>query len=142
MDEAGKASDPYEIASRIEQLPPLEKMQHLIGLQTFSGSWVMNEELLAVISHAAQTDMHSETSVIGMVKKSCSLSLDGDVLNRMDSEDYATALAITWLEVVTSDEEDVWQMVVAKAKGWLEGQVGGSEVVEKLVDGCKGLWKV
>ena len=142
MDEAGKASDPYEIASRIEQLPPLEKMQHLIGLQTFSGSWVMNEELLAVISHAAQTDMHSETSVIGMVKKSCSLSLDGDVLNRMDSEDYATALVITWLEVVTSDEEDVWQMVVAKAKGWLEGQVGGSEVVEKLVDGCKGLWKV
>ncbi|KAK5944359.1 hypothetical protein PMZ80_003640 [Knufia obscura] len=121
------------VPTRVDALAPLEKMQKLIDLQTFSGSWTVSDDLLAILSHDAVTPFKSAADVEHAV---------GEKGAAMDKDAMATVLAVAWLEAVMSDEEDVWEMVVEKAKAWLQGNIGNGEEVKKLVEGCKGLWKV
>lgn len=133
-------SKPVSVRTQIDKLTPLEKMQRLLTAQTFSGSWMATEEVLAVISHGSQTSLETEHKVVVAVRPQHeSLVPDNIAGIGGDSTMYTTVLCIAWLEKVMKDEEDVWEMVVEKAKSYLEGQVG-IEVAGKLVQACKTMY--
>lgn len=133
VDASATPSTKKAAVASVDALAPLERMQKLIDLQTFSGSWTITQGLLAIVSHGATTPFGSAVDVERAI---------GEKGAAMGSEAQATVLAIAWLEVVMSDEKDVWDMVVEKAKGWLEGRMDGSEAVEESIKACKGAWKV
>lgn len=132
----------------------LSKMQTLISLQSFRGTWALTPQVLTILlssstqSFAGAWRLGSQSSapndIALLVLKPYAESLGVDVEDLelgLDVEDCVTVLVIAWLEVVMGEEEDVWQMVVEKARGALEGKVDGSEVVERLVGGVQGFFK-
>ncbi|KAK5053301.1 hypothetical protein LTR84_002275 [Exophiala bonariae] len=93
---------------------PSDKMHALIGLQSFDGSW----------SSASSKPFYRLIGIDGSSGSVSALSTDGDV--------NMTALAIAWLKKHVPAEEDVWEMVVEKALGWLEAKVGKDEAAKIL----------
>ncbi|KAK3824897.1 MAG: von Willebrand factor type A domain-containing protein [Benniella sp.] len=83
----------------------------IVGLQTFEGYWEWQESLLFRIG----VDPVLATEA---VKK-----------HGWDLRVAATALTIVFLEKKKIDEKDAWELVVEKAKGWMEEQIGANEVV-------------
>jgi len=118
--------------ARIAALSPLEKMQKLIDLQSFSGSWAITQGLLTIVTYGATTSFKSAAEAERAI---------GDQVASAGHGAIATVLAIAWLKFMMGDEEGVWDLVVEKGKGWLEGIMDGSEAVEKSVEGCRWLWK-
>ncbi|KAF9208863.1 hypothetical protein BGZ49_007296 [Haplosporangium sp. Z 27] len=104
--------------------PPLNetKLRILIDLQTFEGFWECDQSLLDCVD---VTSAHSEK----LVKDN-----DG-----WDHTIVATALAVIFLEKKLVDYKDTWELIVEKAKSWLEEQLGNDAIVlvlqeaEKLV---------
>lgn len=121
----------------------LEKMQKLISLQTFSGSWKLSSDLPGIITQGGVLTrlIDSKEGIVKFCKKSWVDVLSEDTIDDLSDEVFATSIAIAWLEFIMIDEEDVWEMVVGKAKGWLESKVDGSDVAEKMVEKLKSLWK-
>ncbi|KAN0091683.1 von Willebrand factor type A domain containing protein [Hyaloscypha variabilis] len=75
-----------------------EKVARIIELQAFDGSWSGSDaEILMVLGLPAE---------------------DGKVVDR---QVWVTLLVVKWLEIMASEEEGVWEMVVEKARGWLTG---------------------
>ena len=75
----------------------------LIALQTFAGFWEYSETLLFA----------------------CSVSVTEEMIPKgADSQIFATLLAVYFLETKMADEREVWELVVEKARGWLEGRGG------------------
>lgn len=103
--------DPATLAN----LPDTEKMDRIINLQEFDGSWTLSASLLALLNLTAD-----------QVK-------DATVKVSADDTSVATALAVLWLKSKVSDEEDVWEMVVEKATGWLETKLGGTDGTNKVM---------
>ena len=93
-------------------------LHNLIGLQSFSGAWDWSDELLAVVAPNEKKLVFDDTFGSQQV--------------------MATCLAVAYLEIRLADRRDVWDMVVEKAKAWLDTQVG-ADVVDSLVDKAKGL---
>ncbi|KAL1585001.1 hypothetical protein WHR41_06206 [Cladosporium halotolerans] len=92
----------------------------LIHLQTFSGAWQWTEKLFAAMDLASADKRPAFDAVFG-------------------SEDImATVLAIAYLETELRTYEDVWEMVVVKARAWVGAQVG-DEAVDGLVNNAKGM---
>ena len=76
-----------------------DPVQRLIAIQTFEGFWEFDVALLNVIGifsnkHKVPEDLHLRL--------------------------WATILAVTFLEKKMPEQEEVWEMVATKAKGWLE----------------------
>jgi von Willebrand factor type A domain/Vault protein inter-alpha-trypsin domain len=97
--------------------PPLprtdeERMHELISLQAFDGSWGSTARLFVVLG--VQDDKVKE------------------VLGSMEETVMATLVAVAFLEGKMAAEEGVWEMIVEKAKGWLEGKIGAEKVVDGL----------
>ncbi|KAK3824893.1 MAG: LOW QUALITY PROTEIN: von Willebrand domain-containing protein [Benniella sp.] len=86
----------------------------IVGLQTFEGYWEWQESLLSCVG--VDPVLAAEA-----VKK-----------HGWDLRVAATALAIVFLEKKKIDEKDAWELVVEKAKGWMEEQIGANEVVVVL----------
>lgn len=128
------------VRSQIVQLSLLEKMQRLLNAQTFSGSWPATEEVIAVVSHVSKTDFETEHEMVTAAQTACKDSVPAAVLHIGDSGVCATALSIAWLEKAMTDEKDVWEMVVEKAKGWLEGKLG-SDILLALIAALKTMYK-
>jgi hypothetical protein len=76
-----------------------EKVARLIELQTFDGSWVESEEIANILGFKEGVE-----------------SKDG-----IDKGVWITLLVVKWFEIMASEEEGVWEMLVEKARGWLEG---------------------
>jgi hypothetical protein len=89
-----------------------DKLHELISLQTFDGSWKWTETLFAVLE---LEDKLIKATLPGL----------GETM-------MATLLAVAFLEGKMEEEEGVWEMVVEKAKGWLEGNVGKSKYIGDL----------
>lgn len=89
-------------------------IHQIISLQTFSGAWTWDIELLRLIGK-------SELEVnIGK------LGGDKDVA--------ATVLTVAYFETTLSTRKEVWELVVAKARTWLGKQEGGDVAkVEELI---------
>ena len=83
-------------------------LHDLIGLQTFVGAWDWNDGLFKIIGKEVAFDADAFTS----------------------EQVMATALAVAFLELKLAASKDVWEMVVAKAKGWMTSQVDAERAVE------------
>ncbi|KAK5099637.1 hypothetical protein LTR24_001296 [Lithohypha guttulata] len=127
------SSDQAVGIAKVNALAPLEKMQKLIDLQSFAGSWAMTQGLLAIISHDATIPFNSAADAERAV---------GDQVASMSHDVIATVLAITWLHFVMDEESDVWDMVVEKAKCWLEGKMDGREAIGRSIEDFKWSWKI
>ncbi|KAK4945799.1 hypothetical protein LTR10_015147 [Elasticomyces elasticus] len=105
-------------ASDVSALSDIDKMHMVIALQEFDGSWNTSDELFELLGlHHGQMDGFSRSA---------------------DDVAIATALAVAWLKTRVAGEEDVWEMVVEKAMGWLEGKIG-SEKAKMAVDEAMSL---
>lgn len=76
-----------------------EKVARLIELQTFDGSWAESEEIASILGFKVGVD-----------------SKEG-----VDKGVWITLLVVKWFEIMATEEEGVWEMLVEKARGWLEG---------------------
>lgn len=90
-----------------------EKVRALIDLNKFDGSWEMQE-------------------VLGRI-----LGTDWNAVNRWSRDGWsdaarATAIVIAFLEVKMGKEEEVWEMVVEKAKAWLGAMVGNGNAEDGI----------
>ena len=83
-----------------------ERMQHLIELQTADGYWTLTENLAILV---LRIERDSIAAAVGAPREA----------NGMEKA-WATALAITWLEVQVPDAIDQWRLVAAKAREWLD----------------------
>jgi hypothetical protein len=83
---------------------PSEPLHALIALQDFEGSWVLNKSFCQLL----RLDMAKIQAAATKMK------VDGKVL--------ATALAVRFFEKKLGKDRDTWELVVDKARGWLEMQ--------------------
>jgi hypothetical protein len=91
---------------------PEDLSTYLISLQTFEGSWEVSPALLIALQIQDVT-----------VKEACAKAA-------VDAKVFLTALVIAVFERKLRASEGSWELVVDKAKGWLEGQgVGDVEVL-------------
>jgi hypothetical protein len=93
-------------------------LRHIISLQTFSGSWAWSSALLK----AVQVDAGAAD-----VKQALAEGADETAL--------ATALVVRFLERKMSADKDVWELVVEKARAWIEGEgkEGLFDVADKVI---------
>ncbi|CAJ2509717.1 Uu.00g056170.m01.CDS01 [Anthostomella pinea] len=76
------------------------KMHAIIGLQKFDGSWDWDEKLIAILD-----------------------GNPGSMMSRSGRRSVkATALAVAFFQACVPEEEDAWELIVDKAKGWLSQQ--------------------
>ncbi|RVX68790.1 hypothetical protein B0A52_07676 [Exophiala mesophila] len=100
----------FGLSSEITQT---DKMHTVIDLQAFDGSWSLSDELVKVLELPAGYDNMPD----GVKDKTV----------------WATMITIAWFEKVLADSEDVWEMVVDKAREWLKMKTKLSgEEMEKL----------
>lgn len=99
---------PPAASTSVLEMGPLRA---LTSLQTFSGSWSWSMELERVLGidskEVAKLDLPS--AVTG---------------HALESEILATACAILFFKRKLEDEKDTWEMLVEKAEGWLEENIG------------------
>ncbi|KAK5121324.1 hypothetical protein LTR85_005490 [Meristemomyces frigidus] len=100
---AARRSAPYPTVGAISPSDNVSVLQQLISLQTFSGAWLWNDALIEALGIEP-----SEVQIAG-----CG-----------SDEAKATVLAIAYLETKVKDRKDVWEMVAAKARGWMAMQMG------------------
>ncbi|WXC59490.1 hypothetical protein SNK03_005353 [Fusarium graminearum] len=93
----------------VKDKTPLEA---LTSLQTFSGSWPWNADLERVLGVKFE-----KVTKLGLPP-----TYKDDIL--------ATACAILFFKLKLKEEEDVWEMLVEKAEGWLEDNIGEDGVKE------------
>ena len=91
---------------KVEETDPLQKM---IDLQTFEGYWNLNARLLEAMGLPVRHQAPQE----------------------VDPKMWATVLATTFLEVRMSGAQEVWVMVVEKARGWLRGMGEGKDRISE-----------
>ncbi|KEF55184.1 uncharacterized protein A1O9_08838 [Exophiala aquamarina CBS 119918] len=110
VDYSEESYSPQDV--RAATSSPSDKMHALIGLQSFDGAWSASKQLFQLLG--------IDSNKISTLSKDESVSV--------------TALAIAWLKKHACNEEDVWEMVVDKALGWLEAKVGRDEAAKVLAD--------
>ncbi|KAK5695796.1 hypothetical protein LTR97_008216 [Elasticomyces elasticus] len=112
-------------AKRPSEIDPNAAMHTLIGLQTFSGAWLWNDEL---------------ANVIGVDASVCS---DWRTGHSVSSAAKATALALAFLTSRVANQKDVWEMVAKKATTWLMKEMQGNEKeVARVMDEAGRRFKV
>jgi hypothetical protein len=95
-----------------------DRVHALIALQEYDGSWAWGTKLLTVLG-VDEAKLRAICTSVGVVD-------DGKV--------QATIAAVAFLKAKAKAEEEVWEMVVEKAMGWLNGKAN-EEQVEKVEEG-------
>ena len=103
----------------VSTMTTIEKMYKVIEGQKFDGSWTGEDDLWELLG-VTQREV-SEKFVYS---------------DQKDRVLIATVAAVAWLQFRVSSEEEVWEMVVEKAKAWL-GTQGASFDVEEALDALK-----
>ena len=112
MDLGDVGSEPVA-AGQAPKAQTIEGRMHaLIGLQAFDGSWAWVEQFFAVLG--------MDEVRLKAVCESAGLADGGKV--------EATIVAVAFLQTKAKAEEEVWEMVVEKAMGWLKGKVGEGQL--------------
>lgn len=101
-----KDSTTFEPDFFVSAKTPVEKMHSVINLQAFDGSWALSDELVKFL------DLPPDQMPSGFKDKTV----------------WATIITVAWFEKFLPDQEEVWEMVVNKARGWLETKLGADEV--------------
>ncbi|ETN43541.1 uncharacterized protein HMPREF1541_02700 [Cyphellophora europaea CBS 101466] len=109
--EEAKVSDPIdeEVSDPSDNE---DEMHRLIGMQNFDGSWANTEALWRLLG--------IEESQVAAAQSS------------LADEVAATTAAVAWLEAKKQGDEEVWEMVVEKAKAWLLGKGVDEDVLGKV----------
>uniref|UniRef100_A0A8D0HS63 VIT domain-containing protein n=1 Tax=Sphenodon punctatus TaxID=8508 RepID=A0A8D0HS63_SPHPU len=89
----------FSLLTDLEDSPFLS----LVSLQNADGSWALDAALTALLGP-------SESEVTGKMPTQVSV--------------WATVLAILWLHAITGERHDEWQLLEAKALGWLRVNAG------------------
>jgi hypothetical protein len=99
---------PAATSTSVLEMGPLRA---LTSLQTFSGSWSWSKDFERVLGIDP--------------KEVAKLDLPSTVTDHaLKSEILATACAILFFKRKLEDEKDTWEMLVEKAEGWLEENIG------------------
>lgn len=106
-------SNPPKDTKDLASLSDADKMHKLIEMQRFDGSWAATAALWKMLVVYAE-----------VVR-----AKDG-ALADVDETMLATVAVVAWLEVKMGGEEEVWEMVVEKAKAWMAGRGVGEEALE------------
>lgn len=114
--EEDKLAGPDLVAAKGETDP----LHQIIALQSFDGSWELNDKFLEVL------------------KLSWS-KVKSRVSSPSEEKVWATVLAICFLEKKMAEQKDAWELVVDKARVWLSG-VAKDGFVEKLVQVAETLF--
>ncbi|KIL86083.1 hypothetical protein FAVG1_10477 [Fusarium avenaceum] len=105
---------PTPARKKASEMSPL---QALTTLQTFSGSWSWSDDLERVLGLTAETISKIELPVA--------------VRDHAEKDGIlATACAVLFFKKKLMDEKDTWEMLVEKAEGWLEDNIGEDSVSE------------
>jgi hypothetical protein len=102
--------------------PPASPLHAILMHQTFSGAFTFSEALLGSLSIAVK-DFEEKAATDGIE--------DRDV--------FATAVVVAYLEEKMADEKDSWELVVDKAREWMEEKCRGVEGVEKVMTAARRL---
>jgi hypothetical protein len=102
--------------------PPSSPLHAILTHQTFSGAFTFSEALLRSLSVAVK-DFEEKAAVDGIE--------DRDV--------FATAVVVAYLEEKMAGERDSWELVVDKAREWMEEKCRGVEGVEKIMAAARRL---
>lgn len=125
-----KKSPRAQMASRAEAVQDQsrttgDKARDLIELQTFEGFWEWTPELLSVLG-VTEEKMADMWTRVGWT----------------DRRKFATVTVVAFFEGKLGDERDVWELVVGKARAWLEGEMeemgDGKTTVEEVLESVEG----
>ncbi|EXJ82585.1 hypothetical protein A1O3_06398 [Capronia epimyces CBS 606.96] len=123
----------------LSSLPDTVKMRKIIDLQEFDGSWHISGTLLRLLGvtdeqvTSLNLDWNGTTGNANVPERPA-----GDEDARLELPLKATALAVAWFRAKAANEEDVWELVVEKALGWLRAQGDNADArVDKMVDDCR-----
>jgi len=122
------ASMPFSVVHPGPQSSPIQDpdpLHQIISLQCFDGSWTLKPLLKTL----GLPDNPAATGPGGKEPKAEKI--------------WATILAIKYLEIKMAHEKDAWELLVEKAKGWLDGACAGGagtrdtwvKMAEKLILG-------
>ncbi|KAF2867071.1 hypothetical protein BDV95DRAFT_582412 [Massariosphaeria phaeospora] len=102
---------------------PATLLQRLIKRQSFAGSWT-REDLPCSAMHVSRDAVKASAEKLAATHP----AIGGDKIAAV----LATAIVIMFLEKKMADEEETWELVVEKARGWLAGEVGDEEVLKEV----------
>jgi hypothetical protein len=89
-----------------------DRMHALIALQEFDGSWKWESQLWTVLG-MDEVKLRSICKLAGVLD---------------DEKIQATIAAVAFLQTKARAEEEVWEMIVEKAMGWLNGKVDAEQL--------------
>lgn len=89
-----------------------QRMNQILSLQSFDGSWRDDKRLFEVLN-LKKEDVQA-------------------FLGETERTTMATLLAVAFLEAKMATAEGVWEMVVDKAKGWLDARIGEVKRADRL----------
>ncbi|KAF5658477.1 hypothetical protein FCIRC_12882 [Fusarium circinatum] len=114
---AGSSASSITTGPKRKAVSDMEPLQALTSLQTFAGSWSWTSDLERVLG--VTSDQVSK------------LTLPASVKEHSDKDDMlATACAVLFFKKKLQEEMDTWEMLVEKAEGWLEDNIGEDGVAE------------
>ncbi|KAF9913683.1 hypothetical protein BX616_009739 [Lobosporangium transversale] len=96
-------------------------LKGLLALQTFEGSWKWESALFSCLG--LKPDEVAKQLAVKDTKNNASSSRATAV---------ATALAIKFFEKKLASEKDIWDLVVQKARLWIEEHMGAAQAVDLL----------
>lgn len=106
-------------------------LQKIIALQSFEGSWRIDDKLLKVVGVLPSTGSTTET----MKALGCVGVLSEDIYKVA-----GTVLVVAFLRLKLADEEDSWELIVEKAEDWLKGcSVVGAKELEDMSEKAKAM---
>ena len=95
-----------------------DPLHTIISLQSFSGSWGFSPALQQALNV-------SSPNVQELMRILSSAPHESDIA--------VTAMTVAFLETEMKEKQGVWEMVVEKARAWLNGKIGSSEEVEEVI---------
>jgi hypothetical protein len=122
-ESADSKKDPTVASRPAKPLSPEDLVHYLIELQTFAGAWEYLPSLMTTLA--------------------CSLFLDeAMLLQEVDATTekklFTTALVVVLLEEKLAQWKGSWELVVEKARGWLDEEAG-KDNVEKVFVKARGI---
>ncbi|CEJ89595.1 hypothetical protein VHEMI05431 [[Torrubiella] hemipterigena] len=111
-------TNPYAVESLVDtaDISSGSPAEDLAAAQSFDGFWTF-DKLLAKLTGVSLEDAKSK---IGLTT----------VAAGEEDKVYATLLAVAYLEAKCKEDEEVWELFVAKAKTWLKGMLAGDALAE------------
>jgi hypothetical protein len=115
-------------------MTPRDRAKALIAQQSFEGYFPLSVSLAQILG-AAFSFLQAKLSDLSPI----AIPLGEEVTARL----WATLLAIGYFERELRSEVEMWELVVEKAKTWIEGVVGDEAkklegLVSEVLDGLKG----